>query len=69
MSKPNYRTTTGFTVQIAFGSWAKPDIQFGNFVKLRICLGYMAISFIAADMENYTYNLLTERKARNEPQT
>ena len=52
------KDTRGSTIQVAFGSWAKPTIQFGNFIRLRVCLGFCAISFIAADMENFMVNML-----------
>lgn len=52
------KDTKGFTIQIAFGSWSKPTIQFGDFVRLRVCLGFCAVSFIAADMENFMVNVL-----------
>lgn len=60
------KTTKGFTIQIAFGSWATPTIKTGDFIRLRICLGFCAVSFIAADMENYMVNILNKLRSYDE---
>ncbi len=51
----------GFSVFICFGKWATPTIQFGSFIRLRICLGFVAISFYTTDMENFLTMLMKER--------
>ncbi len=57
------KSTRGFTIQLVFGSWATPTIQFGDVIMMRICLGFVALEFIAMDMENFMVNVLKERNA------
>lgn len=56
------KPTNGFTIQIAFGGWATPHVQVGDVIKLRVCLGLMAISFIGMDMENFQVNQMNRIK-------
>src|SRR5690606_3480008 len=60
--KDDLKSTRGFTIQVVFGSWAKPTIQFGDVIKFRICLGFMAVDVIGMDMENFMVNVMKERK-------
>lgn len=40
----------GFSIVIVFGAWAKPGISVWS-KGIRFCLGFVAIAFMASDLE------------------
>jgi hypothetical protein len=54
-------TMKGASLTIAIGRWVKPHAKIETF-SVRICLGFIALTFYTFDIEDFIKRLLDERK-------